>query len=930
MSILSINIQGLLNNFDELKFVLKKYKPEICVLSETHVTEAINDCELKIRNYKILRTNSESTRTGGVVIYVNQNLKITDVQRYQTNYIWINTFTVLTIDDKITVAGIYMEASANKLQILDYFENWCNTICENGNIIFTGDFNIDVSKTNSNSNRLLRICNDNGLKQFVDKVTRRREQSATIIDLCFSDMRVKAKVIEDDQISDHYGIEIKVPCNMRQANRNNVKTISVLENYSRLILMNKIDTWIDQWIHMKYDNSNEQMQWFLFNLSKSINEFLVTKTVRDRGEFFDRELEGMRLEKNRIYKAAQYSENDADLWTAYREYRNIYKGVIKQKKFECMQKKLDSAGGDSKKTWKILNSVLKDSNNTIDYVMKNDETIEEPSVIANEFNKYFIKAVKDINNSIPMVTYVSDVAHTVEELFEFKSVSVQNVKAYLHQMKKKDSRDIQNISVNILLDVMEAIGLVLTEIVNRSFDTACFPECLRESTIVPIPKEPNTTSIDKFRPINTLLCIEKLMEKIACGQFQQFITNNAIICSEQSGFRNKHSCESAINCILADWREAQDRGEVIISVFLDFQKAFETVDRSILLKKLTAYGIGPKAVTWFKSYLENRSQRVRIGDVLSNSEINDIGVPQGSVLGPILFLLYINDMKNVLKHCRIKMFADDTLIYICTKEVEDGVVKLNEDLGELFCKLNQNKLNLNVNKTKLMIITKKNINRALIDIRINDKRLEIEKEVKYLGVILDEQLNFAKNCDYVARKMAKKVGVLKRCGQMFNKAQKIQIYKTTIEPHINYCSSILFLSNKTDVNRLQIIQNKCMRHILHENIMTPSNELLNSLNFLNVQQKIICNTLIIIYKIVNKLLPSYLCNRIVFKSDNSRKQTLRCKNQIERTASLRNYTQNSILYKGIDMYNTLPDTLTNEKCLNTFVNALNSYVKQKF
>lgn len=266
-------------------------------------------------------------------------------------------------------------------------------------------------------------------------------------------------------------------------------------------------------------------------------------------------------------------------------------------------------------------------------------------------------------------------------------------------------------------------------------------------------------------------------------------------------------------------------------------------------------------------------QRVKINGEVSEARINQIGVPQGSILGPILFTIYINDLKNALQYCQIKLFADDTLIYIKFKDPVVGATQLNCDLTKLYQKIYENRLKINISKPKLILFNKSEaVDKNLIDVRIDDKRLPLEKTVKYLGIIIDNELNFNENCENVTKKYASKVGVLARCGDRLNLQQIIQIYKTTIEPHINYCSSILFLSNETALDRLQKIRNMKSIH-KHSCIIRYI-----VLQVQSVKQKIVFNTLITLYKIVKKIWPGYLSEKIKLKSENERKNTLRNRN----------------------------------------------------
>lgn len=273
------------------------------------------------------------------------------------------------------------------------------------------------------------------------------------------------------------------------------------------------------------------------------------------------------------------------------------------------------------------------------------------------------------------------------------------------------------------------------------------------------------------------------------------------------------------------------------------------------------------------------------------------------------------------------MFADDTLIYIVFDEINEACNNLNNDLKAIFEKLCQHKLKLNVKKTNAMLISnKKNIDLDNIDIRINNEKIQLVEEIKYLGVIIDNKLNFAANINYICKKVGKKVGVLSRLRNQLNCQQKITVYKTIIEPHFTYCSSILFLSKSSDIMRLQKIQNKCMRNILRLNRFAHEEDMLEMLNFLNVQQIINYYTLIFIYKITKGNAPEYLSERIVYNNQNPRKNTLRSRCNIELVNATKTCSQNSLFYKGIALFNRIPLDLRNETSVEIFKHKLKKVV----
>lgn len=254
---------------------------------------------------------------------------------------------------------------------------------------------------------------------------------------------------------------------------------------------------------------------------------------------------------------------------------------------------------------------------------------------------------------------------------------------------------------------------------------------------------------------------------------------------------------------------------------------------------------------------------------------------------------------------------------------------INDDLSRLFERLCQSKLKLNVNKTKVMIITNKKIDRQNVNIYINECRLEIENEIKYLGVILDDKLKFDKNIDYLCKKIGKKVNVISRLRNELNSGQKAMLYKTIVQPHFTYCSSVLFLSTGEDINRLQVLQNKCMKNILRADRNTSANIMNGLLEIMNVNQILMYRTLIFIYKIVRGLAPNYLTNKIKYRND-AHNRNLRNLNYIEPIDATRACSQNSLFHRGIKLFNELSGELRDEISPNIFENKLEIYVKNNF
>lgn len=330
---------------------------------------------------------------------------------------------------------------------------------------------------------------------------------------------------------------------------------------------------------------------------------------------------------------------------------------------------------------------------------------------------------------------------------------------------------------------------------------------------------------------------------------------------------------------------------------------------------------------WFKSYLEYRTQVTRYNKAVSPAEVVELGVPQGSVLGPLLFILYINDLTKVLKLASVNLFADDTVIYVTGGKLEECYETMNAELAVFADWLKWKKLKLNVSKTKYMVVTTRR-SESNVGIRIDGEAVERVNVIKYLGVMLDEKLSFAEHVDFTIRKAARKLGVLCRINRYFSFDNKVMIYKTLIAPHFDYCSTILFLATDHQRKRLQIVQNKTMRTILRCDSLTPRIMMLDSLQWLSIRQRVEYNTLVFIFKVINEMAPQYLTNTIRYGRDIHQHDT-RQAGELRLINFKKSCTQNSLFYKGFNLYNMLPVSTREAANLREFKELCKIFVRQR-
>ena len=343
---------------------------------------------------------------------------------------------------------------------------------------------------------------------------------------------------------------------------------------------------------------------------------------------------------------------------------------------------------------------------------------------------------------------------------------------------------------------------------NLSFLCGSFPTILKTSNVTPIYKKDSKLKCSNYRPISLLSNIDKILERIVYNRLYKLFENNKLVYNLQFGFRQKHSTSHALIHLTEKIREQFDSGKYGCGIFADFQKAFDTVHHAILTQNLNYYGVRGKANNWFSSDLKNRTQFVTINGF--NSELKQIkcGVPEGSILGPLLLLIYINDLHYSIKFCKVHHFADDRNRINFNSSIKVINKQVNKDLKTLSNWLKANKICLNVSKTEAVLFksAKKHFDSGL-KLKLNGKRLYPTNSVKYLGVKLDEHLTGKPHTDGISAKLTKANAMLSKIRHFVDQKTLKAIYHAIFESHLYY-SSLVWAQNFNSTKRLFILQKK--------------------------------------------------------------------------------------------------------------------------
>jgi NADPH-dependent 7-cyano-7-deazaguanine reductase QueF len=508
------------------------------------------------------------------------------------------------------------------------------------------------------------ILYKHGLHQIITKPTRETANSSTIIDHVITRLKnLEWKVLKTPRISDHYIIFLSLPIK--------------IENYEILIEKRNYKEYdkeaFQYMIRDGYEwnnssaNVNSLADAFINSLTETINHMCPIRRVRTHRnritcEWMNVEIAQLMKLRDDKHKAARLT-GSLNLWEEYKKLRNTVVGKIRKAKDEYFRKKIDVNKSKPAEMWKELKKMLPNKNETPQKIIQfGDKKVESTLQIAESFNSYFVKSVEDIVKDIKNQCdgkYEEIKIEKINNFNEFCTMDMLSFKQIVSSLKNCGGGE-EGVTTSILKDVVDVVGNRLLDVVNTSLSKGIFPENWKISTVTPVPKIANTKRCEEFRPINIVPVYEKVLEVAVKKQLQDFCEKNSVINKHQSGFQKNHSCEAVMLEICDKWLCDLEEKKNVIVVFLDLRRAFETVNRVLLLKKMQAIGIGGNVLSWFDSYLSNRFQKVNFRGSYSKCLKVNNGVPQGTTLGPLLFLLYYNDVVNFVKHCHCKLFADDT------------------------------------------------------------------------------------------------------------------------------------------------------------------------------------------------------------------------------------------------------------------------------
>jgi hypothetical protein len=907
---------------------------------------------------QLIFVNRNKGRGGGVGFYIRNglNFKTVDLKiRSHDKILEHFTLEISYTNDKSSkhylVTNIYRSPShchgmtntqhvENFLDNMDRILNKLNTMNHDSYIFLDSNINLLTNNNDNLQSKYLTSILDNGFLLTNFRATRIQNGSSSLIDHILTNSKtncfVSGSIIED--ISDHFVTFLQPNLTKTKSKPTSIKrrsyTTDKLNSFKRhlgqlswedVLVTDNVDDCYDKfWNHYK----------LLHDQHFPITTCKFNKNIHKISDFMTQGLLVSRQTKINLHKTA-ITHNTMTNWNKYRTFRNLFNKTVRASKKLYFDKQLKTNIKNPKKTWDILKELTtgKNDKQQIDKIKVDDRLITDPQVIAEEFNSFFAEAGKKIYNSVTPISkqYSEFVPETTPPKLSFYRVSEAVVVNIINGMDPKISMDAQELNMKMIKFIKFELVKPLTHLFNLSISTGAFPSKLKISRTVPIFKAGDCTSCDNYRPISLLSSISKILEKIIATSLTNHLELNKLINENQYGFlrgrSTVHSLTKVTNRIAKDLNDKK----FVVGLFLDLRKAFDVVSHDILIDKLQRLGIKDKELDWFISYLDNRQQFVDINGHISTKRLIDISVLQGSILGPILFLCFINDLPAATNLMTV-LFADDTLGLDSDKDLAALLERTNTEIQKLANWFRANRMAVNVGKTKYIIFRNKGT-KINIDLErhglvyncneigqpdnpdliyklgriYNDNPEKTERAYKFLGIYLDEYLTFDTHCTHICNKLAMSNFIINRAKNFLSPHTLRTLYFALIHPHLLYGLPIYSCTSQKNINKLFLAQKKAIRTITNSNRNSHTAPLFIKQNILPLQHLITYTKGLLVHSIFHKYSPASLHDTWTTVANHNPDHALRNDNDyympFARTDNLMRLTY----YSLPSVWNNLPD-----------------------
>jgi len=799
-------------------------------VSESLLKATTPSAVLNIRGYSFERRD-RGKNGGGVCVYIKEGIdyiRRPDLENPETECIWLEI--ILKHSKSYLIGILYRPPDNSKHLHKNFLEKLSNTLSIIGNsnkeTIILGDINANYLD-NRNHIPLKQLFQLNGFQQTIKTPTRIEKDSETLIDVILTNASsnlTKSQVVTSS-MSDHDMIMCKRKINNIKFS---AKTVHCRDysHYDANTVRNELSH--EQWDNI-YDTDDPSLAWQ--NLRAKLTDVIdrhapnVSKRVKGKSSpWLTKEIKSEMNCCDALRRRYQKTKCDRD-HQSYKTKRNKVTNIIRRAKRNYHKELLKETENNPDKFWRTLKNIFptKDNSSCAKSFLIDGELTTEKEKVASYFCSFFTGIARKLKTKNIMFTNFTwrlpmQLSSKTALKFRLNPVTVNEVFILLKKLSRKKAAGPDNLPPGFLKDIALQIAGPLCHVINTSIKTGIVPQGFKIGKVTPIYKSGPRNSMDNYRPITVLPVCSKIYEKCIYKQLMQFLECNKLLSATQFGFRSGRNTELAVTLFVDEICKNMNEGRLTGAIFIDLSKAFDTLSHSQILANLRAVGVQDKENELFTDYLFNRSQTVSFEGFCSEYQSTTCGVPQGSILGPLLFLIAYDGISNVLQNSKILMYADDTVLLTSAKTQTEIEKALSEDFARAADWLESNELILNMKKGKteaMLFGTKQRLKGKNINISYRHRVVHSTENYKYLGVDIDKSVNLNEHLNKTYKKVCGRLHLLKRLrGQMTQKAA-LAIYQTMVIPLLTYCSIITCNNNEPFKKKLVSIENRAERIIFN-------------------------------------------------------------------------------------------------------------------
>lgn len=899
MSLFLINIQSLRGKLDDIYLLLESQNfPNFLLLTE-HWLEPSEP--FSIQDYKLISLFCRNSHIhGGAAILINadfsRSFEVVSVTKFDYLIIENGFEFSLAFNERNNLYILCIYRPPYHTNLSEFFVNFEELLIKlpcKANLILGGDLNINFDDEHSEVTRkLYNLFLSFNLEMYVNEPTRVTTHSQTKIDYVCSNFSPKGVFVDCTVIpvgiSDHNAVMADFELVVNRPPKTKIGRLFSKKNYQNFTNVCSSLSWLSVLnAESPFDDFHRQITntfvkcFPLQKIKKKNKKSWITRGIRvSSGNF--RSLQMIR----------KFTDNPLFL-VYFNKYKSIYRNLIEIAKQKFYQKKLKSSSNITRENWKIINELTG----------KNSRVTSKTDLNPNDLNDFYCtiaqKLQQDLECHVDPISYLSNAM--IDDTFVLETTNMGEVLDSLNEIKNKKSSGYDDMSGNLLKALPDSALYVLAECINISFLTGSFPRCLKRAVVIPLHKGGELDEPSNYRPISLLSTFSKIVEKLVKKRMLNYFDKHHILSSTQFGFLPSKSTNDAMFNVFEQIYTGLNEGEVVATVFCDFSKAFDCVNHSIMLKKLEIYGFRGVAHMWFESYFNDREQIVRVGNNESLALPLKNGVPQGSVLGPILFLLYLNDINNLPIRAKLTSFADDITLSWRGKNVVHLKTIIAEDLTIVKKWCDSNLLCFNSKKTNILTF-KFEFN----DLILGTHPIENRTNYRVLGVNIDSQLKFTGHVTNLNRKLASGCYAVRIIVNELGFDTAKLVYYSMVESHIRY--GISFWGNCSDglFESVFVLQKRAIRYLCKAKYRQHCKPFFIQHRILTVSSMFILETACLMHKYHYMSLNN-------FRSYSTRQQ-LQIRTPIPRSAM----THNSIVFRSKQIFNHLPLRLREIDSLRKF------------